>query len=51
MKTPKPKQRPAKWDQNEAQGFRDGCRRRAVTFTDRRKESSRRACRGAILGY
>lgn len=25
---------------------RDGRRNRAVTFTDRRKENSRRACRG-----
>jgi len=49
MKTPKPKRRPARWDQNEAQGFRDGCRRRASTFTDQRKELSRRACRNFAL--
>lgn len=28
--------------------MRDGRRERAVTFTDRRKEASRKACRGRI---
>ena len=28
--------------------LRDGKRQRAVTFTDRRKEASRKACRGRV---
>ena len=28
--------------------LRDGKRQRAATFTDRRKEASRRACRGRV---
>ena len=32
----------------ELADLRDGRRNRATTFTDRRKEASRRACRGKV---
>lgn len=37
-----------KWDACEAQAFRDGCRRKAQTFADRRKQESKMACRGKV---
>lgn len=35
------------WEANLAE-IRDGRRQRATTFVDRRKEASRKACRGRI---
>lgn len=39
--------RRAAWEQS-VQEMRDGRRQRAATFTDRRKETARRACRGRV---
>lgn len=39
--------RRAAWEASVAE-LRDGRRQRAVTFTDRRKEANRNACRGKI---
>lgn len=35
------------WEASVAE-IREGRRQRAVTFTDRRKEASRKACRGRV---
>lgn len=34
-----------RWTDGDARSFADGLRVRAATFTDRRKEASRKACR------
>jgi hypothetical protein len=39
--------RRAAWEASVAE-MREGRRQRAVTFTDRRKEAARRACRGRV---